>query len=262
LCERICFPDEKLAGEGSVNSNLNGERFVEWLQASNLFVIPLDDQHEWYRYHHLFQSFLQEQLIQRFEPGEIEELHTMAGNWFAQNGWNEEALHHFLALRDTTAAIELVAQYRYKLMNEARWSILDNWLNLFSDPVIEHSPELWMLKTWLAYHQGRRNELPALLEWLETMLVQEPNQDTAVRLAGEIQTLRSLILFHSGKIEDAVSQARVALKHVPSKVWNVRSLARLYLSGGLLMLGDQRPPAGCGKGHRAGDISFPMKIDL
>jgi LuxR family maltose regulon positive regulatory protein len=239
LCKAICFSETKLTGNGSSHSDFSGMRFLEWLQSSNLFVIPQDDQYEWFRYHQLFQEFLQQELARRFEPDEIVKLHTTAGHWYAQNGLIEEALDHFLTAGDTTDAIELIAQHRYKLMNEARWSILDNWLNLFSDPVIEHSPELWMLKTWLTYHSGRWNELAALLERLETILVQESNQEMAVRLAGEIGTLRSLTLFHTGKIEDAVSQARAALKHVPSKVWNVRSLARLYLSGGLLMLGDQ-----------------------
>jgi len=155
LCKAICFSETKLAGNGSSHSDFSGMRFLEWLQSSNLFVIPQDDQCEWFRYHQLFQEFLQQELARRFEPDEIVKLHITAGRWFAQNGWLEEALDHFLAAGDTTDAIELIAQHRHKLMNEARWPILDNWLNLFSDPVIEHSPELWMLITWLTYHHCR-----------------------------------------------------------------------------------------------------------
>ncbi|MEJ2265035.1 MAG: LuxR C-terminal-related transcriptional regulator [Anaerolineales bacterium] len=239
LCERICFPDEKRAGSRSAQSDFSGVHFLEWLQASNLFVIPLDDQRAWFRYHHLFQDFLQKQLTQRFDPDEIVEIHIAAGRWFAQNQLVEEALHHFLIAGDTTAAIELIARHRYRLMNEARWSVLDNWLNLFSEPVVEQSPELWMLKTWLGYHQGRWNELPAMIQRFETILADHPDPQQYGRLAGEIHAVRSVFLFYSGDLKNSVSQARLALNRIPSELWTVRNLARLHLGAGLLMLGDE-----------------------
>jgi LuxR family maltose regulon positive regulatory protein len=240
LCETICFPDKKHAGDGSSQPNFTGTDFLEWLRTSNLFVIPLDDQHQWYRYHHLFQEFLQQELIRRFEPREIIELHTAAGRWFAQENWIDEALNHFLAAGDTTAAIELIAQHRYKLMNEARWPILDNWLRLFDDGLIESSSELWMLKTWMAYQQGRWNELPALLQQLDALLARHPDRTETNRLAGEIHAANSVLLIHSGDIEGAVSQARMALERILPEFWTARGLARLYLGVGLLMLGDEK----------------------
>jgi LuxR family maltose regulon positive regulatory protein len=177
--------------------------------------------------------------MRRFTPDEIAALHTAAGRWFAQNDWIEEALHHFVLVGEITAAIDLIAQHRYRLMNEARWSVLDNWLNLFSDPIVEQSPELWMLKTWLGYHQGRWNELSAMIQRFETILADQPDPQQTGRLAGEIHAVRSAFLFFSGDLEDSVSQARLALNRIPPELWTVRNLARLHLSAGLLMLGDE-----------------------
>ncbi|MFN2234663.1 MAG: hypothetical protein ACK2U1_10560, partial [Anaerolineales bacterium] len=157
LCEAICISETQPAPNRSSLADFSGVGFLEWLQNANLFIIPLDDQREWFRYHHLFQDFLQQQLAQRFAPDEVVEFHAAAGRWYAQNGWIEEALNHFLKANDTSDAIELIANHRYKLMNEARWQVLDNWSQLFPDEVTQSSPELWMLKTWLGYHQGRWN---------------------------------------------------------------------------------------------------------
>ena len=85
-----------------------------------------------------------------------------------------------------------------------------------------------MLKTWLAYHQGRRNELPSLLEQLEAH--DRRYRRPAEKLPGwraKSNAVRSLILFHSGEIEEAVFQARAALEQVPAELWNVRSLGAL-----------------------------------
>ena len=96
-----------------------------------------------------------------------------------------------------------------------------------------------MLKTWLMYHQGRRNELPALLEQLDALIARYPDQQKTSQLVGEIHAVRSLFLFHGGDIKGAVLQARAALERVPPELWNVRGLARLYLGSGLLMMGDE-----------------------
>jgi len=239
LCEALCFTGADSSGAGSAESDFNGYQFLEWLRTSNLFIIPLDDQDKWYRYHHIFREFLQQELVRRFGQEEIGKLHAVAGRWFADNNLIDEAFYHLLPSGEIPTAIELVAQHRYELMNDTKWLILENWLNLFQDHVIQSSLELWMLKTWLAYHHGRWTELPNLLKRLDTMLADEPDQEKAAKLTGEIQTLRSMLVYLAGDAESAISHARAALELLPPELWIVRVLARLYLGGGLLMLGDK-----------------------
>ena len=238
LCERICFSENKRADHESGPSDFSGERFVEWVQASNLFVIPLDDQRAWFRYHHLFQDFLQQQLAQRFDPDEIRKFHTIAGRWFAEDGWIEEALNHFLAADDTTAPIELIAQHRYRMMNETQWPRLERWLSSFPSEIIETSPELWMLKTWLIYQRGHYAELPTALQYLDALLAAETDPGIAQRLVGEISALRGLIAYFAGDGKGAISHSQQALELSHPELWIVRVLARMYLGAGLLQQGD------------------------
>ena len=100
LLDRMCAPVcNALLGhdELDVSSQVN----LEWLEQNNLFTISLDAEHRWYRYHHLFQSFLRSQLERRHGAGEVALLHTRASAWFAAHGLLEDALHHALLGHDT-----------------------------------------------------------------------------------------------------------------------------------------------------------------
>jgi LuxR family maltose regulon positive regulatory protein len=238
LCEAVCFNNMNSIDVGSEKPEFNGVQFLESLLASNLFVIPLDDQREWFRYHHLFQEFLQQEMVSNFSSEKIRDLHAAAGQWYAHHNLIEEALIHLLAARDTAAAINLVAKHRPRMMNDNQWPRMERWLNLFSPEVIESSAELWMLKTWLAYHHGLWSELPAYLEQLAEIFAHVPAQGTANKLAGEINSLSSMIAYHAGDTDQAISMARQALELLPDDFWSARVLSRTYLSISLLLSGD------------------------
>lgn len=238
LCKAVCFHDAEPSDYSSAGSDLGGEQFLEWLQASNLFVIPLGDDDIWFRYHHLFQDFLKQELTRRLSSDEIAKLHVAAGSWYAQNGFIEEALYHLFAAGDTAAAIEVVAKNRYHMMNSTQWPRLERLLNLFPTRIVETSAELWMLKTWLVYHRGQFYELPALLQHLAAILAPKPNQQITNSMVGEISSLRSLLAYFAGDIKGAISQAREALDLLDPELWIVRVMARMYLSGSLLANGD------------------------
>ncbi len=239
LCEAVCFQGAEPAGNGSADSEFNGAQFLEWLKASNLFVIPLDDQNEWFRYHHLFRNVLQQELVRKLSPEEMTKLHATAGRWYARNNWVEEALNHLLTSSDTEAAIQVFSQHRYRIMNQDQWQRLERWLNLFSLAVIESCAELWMVKTWLFYRRGLWSELPALLKQLAAIMAANPDQERANNLAGEINALHSLIAYHAGDAQGAISHSRCALENVPAELWSVRVLARSYLGVSLLAIGDK-----------------------
>jgi len=244
LCEDIFHRVEgrsanDYTGSSIAESDLNGTVFINWLQASNLFVIPLDDEGKWFRFHHLFQDFLQQQLKRRFRPEEVFKLHAVAGRWFADNDFIEEGLYHLLAAGDHTAAIQLIAEQRYHLMNTIQWPRLERWLSLFYIQVVESSAELWMIKTWLAYQRGQWDKLPGHIQHIAGLLGQEADQEAANRLAGEISALLSLIAYHQTDTEGAISLARKALEEIPSEFWIARVFTRLYLAGSLLMAGDE-----------------------
>jgi LuxR family maltose regulon positive regulatory protein len=240
LCEEVCFSQRPPNENQSGKFKDQGKQFLEWLQASNLFVVPLDDQNKWFRFHHLFRLILQAELTRTLSADEINELHAAAGHWYAKNSYFEEALNHLLQANETAAAINLVSQQRSRMINADQWSRLERWLNRFPQQVIETSAELWLLKIWLVYHHGQWSDLPALLERLTTLLDLNPELMAAKNLTGEICSLRSLIAYHAGDAEGAISMARQALELLSDDFWSVRILARSYFGVGMLMSGDEQ----------------------
>ena len=238
LCETVSDRDLNDISVRSEEPEFNGKQFLEWLLASNLFVIPLDDQTKWFRYHHLFREFLEQELARKYSSVKIKNLHAAAGYWCANHDLIEEALIHLLTAGDTAAAIDLVSAHRHRMMNANRWPRMERWLNLFSKEQIEKSPELWMLKTWLVYHHGLWSQLPAHLDQLIVIVNNHHDQLKANNMVGEIYSLQSLVAYHSGDIKGAISKARQALVNLPEDFWIVRVMARTYLSISLLLSGD------------------------
>ncbi len=232
FCARLC---EALTEVSATRS----EEIIKWIARANLFLIPLDQEGKWYRYHRLFQDLLRHRLRQQISPADFSGLHTRAGAWFARNELIDEALHHFLAADDTAAAVALVARHRYDLMNRAQWQRLDRYLHQFSPNILDQYPDLLILKTWLLYHRGRWQELPTALQRLEVALSQASlSLEEVNHLQGEISALRSLLFYHANDPENALASAQHALETTPRELWIVRILARLFLAGVLHMRGD------------------------
>ena len=124
IFDRLCAPVCNVVlghDELDVSSQVN----LEWLEQNNLFTISLDTERRWYRYHHLFQSFLRSQLARRHGAGEVALLHIRASAWFANHGQLEDALRHALLGNDTAAAVQLIAEHRHVLMNTEQWQFHD-----------------------------------------------------------------------------------------------------------------------------------------
>src|SRR5829696_5920614 len=91
----------------ALTSGSDGQEMLERLEKENLFVVALDEERRWYRYHHLFADFLRTRL-ERESPERISDLHLQAASWYEQNGWASEAVGHALAAEDYERAAELV----------------------------------------------------------------------------------------------------------------------------------------------------------
>lgn len=233
LCTAVCWPEAPEMDD-------KGRQFIAWLEENNLFIIPLDEQQEWYRYHHLFQELLQHQLRRRYSREQIAALHGRASRWFAQHKQPVIAIQHALAAGDTQAAVQIVADRRHQLMNQEEWPLLNRLLHPFPVTWVDEEPELLILRAWILYSQWRYGEMPALLEQLENLLAHAP-EATAVRLNGELAALRSQQHYWANDGVQAVAWGQLALAAVPPQCGYVRGVAWVFLSGGRYLLGDIRP---------------------
>jgi LuxR family maltose regulon positive regulatory protein len=161
LCEAVVNPDAQ-PGYGAVMLNR--------LEHANLFIMALDEKHEWFRYHPLFADFLR-QVEAEVNPGEIPELHKRAAMWLEQNGHLDEATRHALASRDMTWAAEMIERNALPLINMGEVTALARWIGRLPDDITRQRPSLILAYAWtlIVTHQpdlarDRLDELQRLLD--------------------------------------------------------------------------------------------------
>lgn len=133
----------------------DGDRVLEALERSNLFLVPLDERRRWYRYHHLFRDLL---AVERERVVAVEEaaaLHRRAGLWFAEEGLVDEAIQHMVRGGAMDDAAELVA-HSWGYMQREGWLVdADRWLSLLPEEVRETDVRLCLAGAWIAISLGR-----------------------------------------------------------------------------------------------------------
>ena len=214
---------------------------MDHLLQKGLFVVELDERRGWFRYHHLFQNFLQRRLRAQRSPQEIATMHRRAMRWFESQGLVDEALQQALAAEDLPAALELVAQHRQRLMNEEQWPRLASWLDLFPHDIVEQNPNLLILRVWLAYRRLRVAEMAPDLDKIKALRNKMPaDASDRRRLRGEYAALRSYPQYLAADGEGACASAGLALKMLPDDALYARSMAVLMLSISMQILGEFR----------------------
>ena len=235
LCEAVC--NNKHDGKNSLDS---GEDFIEILENSGLFCVALDEQGEWFRFHHLFAELLQKQLEERRGSEEISRLHQKASHWFAENGYVEEAIYHALAGGNVEAAVEVVGSARHELMNMDHWHRLEQWLKLFSHETIQQHVHLMLLRCWLDYYHWYR--LDYLMKDLDRadVLIESTSLDVSAvaLLNAELAAIRSNLAYWILEPAHGLTLANQALSDSPDDNECVRSTAVFGLGALYQMLGD------------------------
>jgi LuxR family maltose regulon positive regulatory protein len=238
LCEELCFPDVD-----PLTCELGGWEFIAWLKKENIFVIPLDAENRWFRYHHLFQKFLFNKLNRQYSAEEIKALHARAGAWFAKNGMIEEALRHYLAAGDIPTAMQLVALHGHNLMNDQQWQTLERWLGMIPRDRVEQDPELLVFEGWLIHVQTAGFYFSAMatcLEKLETLLNNLPakTSTSATQVKGHFDAQNAFLLWVSADGENALKHARSACENIPLHHKRARVFANIFQTGAYQMVGD------------------------
>lgn len=229
LLDRFCVPlcDALVKStENTGRPETDGWEFIRWLQQNNLFVIPLDAENRWFRYHHLFQDFLQEQLIRRCSAEEIATNHFRAGKWFEAEGLIEEALHHTLAAGDTFGAAQLVVKNRQSIFNTDQWYVLEKWLLLLPDAVVAERSELLLSRAWVALYHYRFEEIPSILEQVDKVLEDDVRDPS---LHGEAAFFKGCIHFFQNDAQRSLKFLEDAVKQIPVSYHVCRGEAEVFL---------------------------------
>ncbi len=228
----------------------DGQTPLEWLEKINLFIVPLDDQREWFRYHQLLRQLLRHQLERVYQPSDIAELHRRASRWFVAHDLLEEAVQHALLVDDAAGAAQIVAQQRHTLMNQDDWRRLEALLQVLPPAVVEAQPELLLTRAWCAYNQYNLLQVPAVIDHAEIQIARLALEPAVTRgWRGEVAFFRSYQAYWATDLPDVLSYSKQALDGLPLEWWHARIVARLFLASAYHMLGD---PASAAAAFSAG----------
>ena len=193
---------------------------LETLERGNLFVIPLDDQRQWYRYHHLFAEVLQAHL-QEAQPDRVSMLHRRASEWYEQNGLRSDAIRHALAAKDFECAAGLIELARPAMDLSYQSSTWLGWVKALPDVLIRARPVLSVGYAWALLDGGELEASEARLQdaerWLDMptdkMVVVDKEQFRS--LPASIATARAYRSLALGDVPGTVKYAQQALELTP-----------------------------------------------
>jgi ATP/maltotriose-dependent transcriptional regulator MalT len=187
ILERLCGPlcEAVLEQEGA------GARLSS-LARTNLFLVPLDDRDEWFRFHHLFAQLLRVELEHR-RPGLASTLHRRAYAWHRDHGSVEEAIKHALDAGAYDEATETISVVWVDLAKVGRYATVLGWLELFPPEFGQEKPQLLHAQAWLSLLAGRRDEALAAIAALEQLRwpAGKPLPDGSSSLEASIATMRA-----------------------------------------------------------------------
>jgi LuxR family maltose regulon positive regulatory protein len=205
ILDRLCGPlcDAVISGTDSA-------AVLADLHRRNLFIVPLDDTHHWYRYHHLFADLLRNLLRKTASPELIRELHRRACSWYEQNGIASGAVNHALAAEDFERTAQLIERYSLDMVIRGELATLLRWINALPEAVAHNRPWLCIHQAWPLTFAGDMDGVERLLQQVESLV--PPDDLTAERaeVLGHVAAMRAMLAVMRGDMARALAFARQA----------------------------------------------------
>jgi LuxR family maltose regulon positive regulatory protein len=205
-----------------VTGQPDGSAALAQLWHANLFIEPLDEVGQWYRCHHLLAEVLFAQL-QRTQPDLIPELHRRARDWYIQNGYLHEAMHHAQAGGDNAWAADLIEREYRSLVARSELVTLRRWLDTLPPSLVSARPRMVICYVWALCYSGRSDVLEGYLTRAEAALAGQDGQ-AASAMRGEIFALRAILDALRGSANHVVELAHQALELIPDDDALVRAM--------------------------------------
>jgi LuxR family maltose regulon positive regulatory protein len=254
ILKRLCGPlCDAVTGQN------DGQGMLEGLEAANLFVVPLDSQRHWYRYHHLFADLLTKRLTS-LHADLLPELHRRASTWHERSGTIEEAIAHAISATDFERAARLVEQHAVQqMMSYRRESTLGEWLQALPEELVRARPWLCVYLGWTRHWMGMRDQVEEPLQCAEEglarkRLAQGEHEEGADRreplIAGYIAAIRAHHALVSEQIPRALEMGQQAIGLLPEGDY-MRCEAAVALGGAYWALGNVEAAQGAFSQARA-----------
>ena len=234
VLERLSAPlcDFMLAENGApqtTNEERTAENTLSFLERANLFLIPLDSERHWYRYHRLFADLLRA----RVEKGLIMTQHRRAAIWFEAHDYTADAFAHWLQAGGIDEAARLVEVHGLSMLGRGELLTLNNWLGRLPITMVEKRPWLAVYQAWCFLLTGRGDQVERYLGYATAA-----SEDQEIH--GHNAAIRSYLSALMGNVPLALSWAQQALDDLAPADQITRSVVTYVLGGMKLMIGDFR----------------------
>ncbi len=211
---------ERLNGSlcDAVTDQTDGQEMLEALERSNLFIIPLDNKRQWYRYHHLFADVLQAHALMAW-PEQIPSLHGRASDWCEQNGLFSDAIRHAFAAQDFERAAGLIERVWPTMRRRQRETTVLSWIMSLPDALIRNRPVLSVAYALVLLNDGQLDAVESRLQDAERCLGADVAADSQEPLAvGSVVTDDAQLQSLPASIANARAYRSQALRDVSSTV--------------------------------------------
>ena len=224
---------ERLSGPlcDAVTGRDSSQAILEQSETANLFIISLDDERHWYRYHHLFADFLRNRLGQQ-RPDKVPELHLRACDWYEQHGFVAEALDHALTAHDNERAAGLAERAAGQKIMSGELTTVSHWFEQLPDRILSTRPRLILDQAWTLLWTGQRDAAEERLQAL--------HKDETPEIAGEVFAIQATISYYKREMQRTLELAQAALEELPEEELFLRSILVLAQGHASLWKGDLR----------------------
>lgn len=252
LCGPLCDAVLRRDDPEALIPSASGQDMLDYLGHANLFIVPLDDERHWYRYHHLFADLLRKRLQQSF-PNRIEdhksviaEIHVRASIWYEDNGLEIEAFQHAAAASDIQRAARLLEGEGMPLLFRGAVAPVKNWLESLSKEELDTRPSLWVIYASALLMAGQTTGVEPKLQAAERALQKTGQDDKTRDLIGHIAAIRATQAVSKHQADIILAESRRALDHLHPDNLPVRTATTWSLGYAYQLQGDR---AAAGKAY-------------
>lgn len=200
------------------------------LYLSNLFIIPLDDEGRWFRYHHLFAELLHARLLQTLPEDSIATLHKRAARWYEQASMIPECIKHALSAADYSFALQLIEQIALPMTLQGYVRTVEDWLLAIPPNHLEQNPKANMAFAWLHLLRGTIPQADPYMTRLAVLFPSFEMEGQDPSLVGEWLALQSRLLGMQGRPAESSELANRALQLLPETEEHVRNMVLINLA--------------------------------
>ncbi len=216
-----------------------GQPTLEHLERANLFIVSLDGERRWYRYHHLFGNLLRQRLGQSVPDAAVDELHGRASRWHDENGFYLEAFRHATAGHDSEHAERLIKDRLPSLQVRDALAPALGWLSSLSTEVLDARPRLRILYASTLLGNGQTVGIADMLDAAQVTLEGRPANDLDRDLLGQIAAYRAMLALGRNRADVVIAESQRALELLDSGNLRIRAQASWTLGCAHEVLGDR-----------------------